>query len=81
MRKETIVLYERDFAYCLAGQLFEQAPNRKPRKAEVIMQKALESFNNYEKSVPNTPNDKCPICTVPYTCQQKYYAEIDACFL
>lgn len=48
MRKETIVLYERDFAYCLAGQLFEQAPNRKPRKAEVIMQKALESFNNYE---------------------------------
>lgn len=47
MRKESIIIYERDFAYCLAGQLYDQAPGRKPRKADIIINKALEAFNQY----------------------------------
>lgn len=43
-RENSICIYERNFMFCLAGQLYEQAPNRSPRKADVIMNKAKELF-------------------------------------
>lgn len=53
MRKETISISERDFMYCLAGQLYEQAPNRMPRKANDILMKALEAFRSDESCSTN----------------------------
>ncbi|AJG98844.1 hypothetical protein LF65_02258 [Clostridium beijerinckii] len=44
MRKETITISERNLMFCVGGQLFSQAPNRQPRKAEIIMQKIKENF-------------------------------------
>ena len=44
MRKPKFSLYERTLLYCIAGQLFRQAPNRQPRKVETIMQKARDAF-------------------------------------
>ena len=44
MRKEVFCLYERDLMKTVGGQLFDQAPNREPRKAEVIMRKLRDSF-------------------------------------
>lgn len=44
MRKDTIALYEGDLMFVVGGLLFRQAPNRSPRKAEIIMQKVKESF-------------------------------------
>lgn len=44
MREKTISISERDLMYTVAGQLFDQAPNRQPRKAEIIMQKARDAF-------------------------------------
>ena len=43
-RENSICIYERDFMFCLAGQLYEQAPNRAPRKANEIIRKAKELF-------------------------------------
>ena len=43
-RENSICIYESNFMFCLAGQLYEQAPNRAPRKADVIMNKAKELF-------------------------------------
>lgn len=44
MRKETIRVSETDLMFVIAGQLFDQAPNRQPRKSEIIMQKVRDSF-------------------------------------
>ena len=44
MRKETICISEQNLLFVIAGQLFYQAPNRQPRKAEIIMQKARDLF-------------------------------------
>lgn len=44
MRTETICISERSFMFAVGGQLFDQAPNRQPRKAEIIMQKVRDSF-------------------------------------
>lgn len=44
MRKEVFNLYERDLIKAVGGQLFDQAPNREPRKAEIIMKKLRDSF-------------------------------------
>ena len=46
MRKETIMISERDLMFVIAGQLFDQAPNRQPRKAEIIMQKVRDAFRS-----------------------------------
>ena len=44
MRVKTISISERDLMFVIGGQLFDQAPNRLPRKAEIIMQKVKEAF-------------------------------------
>jgi hypothetical protein len=44
MRKETIVITERLLMFVIGGQLFCQAPNRQPRKVEIIMQKVKDAF-------------------------------------
>lgn len=44
MRKETIRISERDFMFVVAGQIYEQSPNRQPRKAEIIMLKVRDAF-------------------------------------
>ena len=46
MRQETITIGERDLVYCVGGQLFNQAPNRNPRKVEEIMKGVLFNFRN-----------------------------------
>lgn len=63
MRKETIRVNERDLMFVIAGQMFEQAPNRQPRKSEIIMQKLRDSFRaeahneNEFYSIAIEPND------------------------
>ena len=44
MRVKTINITERDLMFTIAGQLYAQAPNRQPRKADVIMQKVQDAF-------------------------------------
>lgn len=44
MRKETIFISERSLMFCIAGQLYDQAPARLPRKADIIMQKVREKI-------------------------------------
>lgn len=44
MRQECICISERTLMFCIGGQLFEQAPNRQPRKPEIIMQKVRDAF-------------------------------------
>lgn len=44
MRKETIVIYERELMHVVGALLFEMAPNRQPRKAEIIMTKVRDKF-------------------------------------
>jgi hypothetical protein len=44
MRTKTISISERNLMFVTAGQLFDQAPNRQPRKAEIIMQKVKDAF-------------------------------------
>lgn len=44
MRTKTIAISERSLMFVIAGQLFDQAPNRQPRKSEIIMQKFKDSF-------------------------------------
>ena len=46
MRKDTIRISERNLMFVVAGQLFDQAPNRQPRKAEIIMQKLRDAFRS-----------------------------------
>lgn len=46
MRKETIRISERDLMFVVGGQLFDHAPNRQPRKAEIIMQKIRDAFRS-----------------------------------
>ena len=44
MRAATICLSEKDLMYTVAGQLFEQAPDRAPRNAEAIMRQVRDTF-------------------------------------
>lgn len=44
IRVKKIPIYERDLMFTIGGQLFDQAPNRQPRKAEIIMQKVRDQF-------------------------------------
>lgn len=44
MRKESICISERNLMFSVGGQLFDQAPNRQPRNAEIIMAKVRDSF-------------------------------------
>lgn len=44
MREATILVSERNLLFVVAGQLFDQAPNRQPRKAEIIMKKVRDAF-------------------------------------
>ena len=44
MRVESISICEHDLMFAVAGQLFDQAPNRQPRNAEIIMHKIRDSF-------------------------------------
>ena len=46
MRQKTILVSERNLLFVIAGQLFDQAPNRQPRKAEIIMQKVRDAFRS-----------------------------------
>jgi hypothetical protein len=46
MRKETISISERSLMFCIAGQLYDQAPARLPRKADTIMQKVREKIRS-----------------------------------
>lgn len=48
MRTKTILVSERNLMFVIAGQLFEQAPNRQPRKAEIIMQKVRDKLRSDE---------------------------------
>ena len=44
IRDEKISISERQLMYAIGGQLFDQAPNRQPRKAEIIMAKVRDKF-------------------------------------
>lgn len=44
MRKPSINLSERTLMFAIGGQLFTQAPNKQPRKAEIIMTKVRDEF-------------------------------------
>jgi hypothetical protein len=44
MRKENILLTERNLMYVVGGQLFDQAPNRQPRKTDIIMNTLRDNF-------------------------------------
>lgn len=41
---KTTIISERNLIYCIAGQLYYQAPNRKPRNGENIIRKVVEIF-------------------------------------
>lgn len=61
MRKETIRISERDLMFVVAGQLFDQAPNRQPRKAEIIMHKLRDAF----RSEANNDNEYYTVTIEP----------------
>jgi hypothetical protein len=44
MRTKTISISERILMFVIAGQMYDQAPNRQPRKADIIMMKVREAF-------------------------------------
>lgn len=44
LRSKTVLLSERHLMFVLAGQLYSQAPNHKPRKADVILDKVQKEF-------------------------------------
>lgn len=46
MRKETICISECNLMFVVAGQLYDQAPNRQPRKADEIMRGVQFNFRN-----------------------------------
>ena len=58
MRKETIRVSETDLMFVIAGQLFDQAPNRQPRKSEIIMQKVRDSF----RKIADNHNERYTFC-------------------
>jgi hypothetical protein len=39
-----IIISESDFIYCIAGQLYSQAPNNNPRNANIILKKVKDLF-------------------------------------
>ncbi|MEN8907912.1 MAG: hypothetical protein ABF289_18325 [Clostridiales bacterium] len=41
---KTAIISECNLIYCIAGQLYSQAPNRHPRNAEKIISKVVELF-------------------------------------
>lgn len=49
MRQNTILVTERNLLFAIGGQLFDQAPNRQPRKVEIIMQKVRDAFRADDK--------------------------------
>lgn len=46
MRVKTETIYERELMFSISGQLYSQAPNRQPRKAEIIMDKVKEKYRS-----------------------------------
>lgn len=44
MRKQTVSISETNLIFTVAGQLYSQAPNRQPRKADIIMEKFRDAF-------------------------------------
>lgn len=44
MRQNTICIYEHKLMYVVAGQLYDQVPNRQPRNVETIMNKLRSRF-------------------------------------
>lgn len=63
MRKKTFSLTESTLMMAIGGQLFDQAPNREPRKAEIIMKKVRDKFrekacNDNEFYTLNIPEDE-----------------------
>ena len=44
MREKNITLYERNVMRIIGGLLFDMAPNRQPRNAEIIMTKVRDTF-------------------------------------
>lgn len=46
MRKETVCIDENTLMFVIAGQLYDQAPNRQPRKVEKIMTGVRFNFRN-----------------------------------
>lgn len=46
MRQNTVLVSERNLLFAIGGQLFDQAPNRQPRKAEIIMHKVRDAFRS-----------------------------------
>lgn len=44
MRKQTINISEYQIMFVVAGQLYDQAPNRQPRKIDIIMNKLKDAF-------------------------------------
>ena len=69
MRKETIRVSETDLMFVIAGQLFDQAPNRQPRKSEIIMQKVRDSF----RKIADNHNERYTFCVE----KDKLYVSID----
>lgn len=53
VRSANIMVSERSIMYCVAGQLYDQAPNRQPRKANDIMMKVRDYIRNH----PDCYND------------------------
>ena len=51
MRRELAFIHERDLCFSIAGQLYSQAPNRMPRKANIIMEKVVKAFRESENCV------------------------------
>jgi hypothetical protein len=50
MVDKNVIISECDFMYCVAGQLYSQAPNREPRKADIILKKVKKSFRKHSKN-------------------------------
>lgn len=44
LRRKTVLLSERNLMFVIGGQLYAQAPNHKPRKIEIIMDKIQKKF-------------------------------------
>lgn len=49
MRESTVLVSERKLMYCIAGQMYDQAPDRRPRKVDVIMDAVKSKFRSDEK--------------------------------
>ena len=51
MRVEKITVYENHIINIIAGQLFEQSPDREPRKAEIIMKSFRDKFREKANNI------------------------------